>query len=158
MMHEHGKSDSAIVATKPTNKAGQPAAEPVERRAGTEGNAGHHSTRQAQHRESVSEALGRIRQVAKQRKKERFTSLLHHVGIDLLLFKRGFQIIVGISLYAIALAQFAVLFTTSSDDCCQLGVFSMFKCRQHGRLRDVSQPDNGIANFLIPHVPSPLVL
>ena len=35
MMHEHGKSDSAIVAAKPTNKAGRPAAEPVERRAGT---------------------------------------------------------------------------------------------------------------------------
>ena len=84
MMHEHGKSDSAIVAAKPTNKAGRPAAEPVERRAGTEGNAGQHSTRRAQHRESVSQALGRIRQVAKQRKKERFTSLLHHVGIDLL--------------------------------------------------------------------------
>jgi hypothetical protein len=79
-------------------------------------------------------------------------------GIDLLLFKRGFQIIVGISLYAIALAQFAVLLTISSDDCCQLGVLSMFKCRQHGRLRDVSQPDYGIANFLIPHVPSRLVL
>ena len=45
MMHEHGKSDSAIVAAKPTNKAGRPAAEPVERRAGTEGNAGQHSTR-----------------------------------------------------------------------------------------------------------------
>src|SRR6188472_1196146 len=75
-------------------------------------------------------------------------------GIDLLPFKRGFQIIVGVSLYAIALAQFAVLLTISSDDCCQLGVFSMFKCRQHCRLRDVSQPDNGIANSLIPHVPS----
>ena len=43
MMHEHGKSDSAIVAAKPTNKAGRPAAEPVERRAGTKGNAGQHS-------------------------------------------------------------------------------------------------------------------
>jgi len=32
MMHDREKSDSAIVATKPTNKAGQPAAEP---RAGT---------------------------------------------------------------------------------------------------------------------------
>ena len=84
MMHEHGKSDSAIVARKPTNKAGRPAAEPVERRAGTEGNAGRHSTRRAQDRESVSQVLDRIRQVAKQRKKERFTSLLHHVGIDLL--------------------------------------------------------------------------
>jgi hypothetical protein len=34
MMHDHEKSDSAIVAVKPTNKAGQPAAELVEPRAG----------------------------------------------------------------------------------------------------------------------------
>ena len=40
MMHEHGKSDSAIVAAKPTNKAGRPAAEPVERRAGDRGECG----------------------------------------------------------------------------------------------------------------------
>src|SRR5947207_14069840 len=73
-------------------------------------------------------------------------------GIDLLPFKRGFQIIVGISLYAIALAQFAVLFTSSSDDRCLLVIFSVFKRRQHGRLRDVPQPHNGIANFFIPHV------
>ena len=33
MMHEPEKSDSAIVARKPANKAGRPAAEPVERRA-----------------------------------------------------------------------------------------------------------------------------
>ena len=39
MMHGHEKSDPAIVAMKPTNKAGQPAAESVERRAGAEGNA-----------------------------------------------------------------------------------------------------------------------
>ena len=32
MMHGREKSDSAIVAGKPTNKAGQPAAEPVEPR------------------------------------------------------------------------------------------------------------------------------
>jgi hypothetical protein len=64
MMHEPEKSDSAIVATKPANKAGQPAAEPVERRAGTEGNAGQQSTCRAQNRESVSQALGRVRQAA----------------------------------------------------------------------------------------------
>ena len=29
MMYDHEKSDSAIVAVKPTNKAGQPAAELV---------------------------------------------------------------------------------------------------------------------------------
>ena len=37
-MYDHEKSDPAIVAVKPTNKAGQPAAELVEPRAGAEGN------------------------------------------------------------------------------------------------------------------------
>jgi RNA-directed DNA polymerase len=69
MMHGRGKSDSNIVAGKPTNKAGQPVAEPVERRAEAKGNASQHSTRRAQDRESVSQALERIRQVARQRKK-----------------------------------------------------------------------------------------
>ena len=64
MMHEPEKSDSAVVATKPANKAGQLVAEPVERRAGTEGNAGQQSTCRAQNRESVSQALGRVRQAA----------------------------------------------------------------------------------------------
>ena len=62
MMNGHGKSDSAIVAAKPTNKAGQLAAEPVEPRAEAKGNAGQQSTRRAQDRESVSQALERIRQ------------------------------------------------------------------------------------------------
>ena len=39
MMHGHEKSDPAIVAVKPTNKAERSAAELVERRAGTKGNA-----------------------------------------------------------------------------------------------------------------------
>ena len=64
MMHGHEKSDSAIVATKPPNKAGQPAAEAVERRAGTKGNTTQHSTRRTQIRESVSQMLDRTRQVA----------------------------------------------------------------------------------------------
>ena len=94
MMHGPEKSDPAIVATKPTNKAEGPpvarpagethAAEPVERRAGTKGNAGQQSTCRAQNRISVSQALDRIRQVAKARKKERFTGLFHHISIDLL--------------------------------------------------------------------------
>src|ERR1700731_1841800 len=82
-MNGPGKSDSAIVAAKPTNKAGQLAAEPVERRAGAEGNAGQQSTRRAQDRESVSQALERIRQVAKERKKEKFTALFHHLSLVL---------------------------------------------------------------------------
>src|SRR3954469_14993568 len=84
MMHGHEKSDPAIVAKKPANNAGQPAAERVERRAGTEGNAGQQSTRRAQNRESVSQALERVRQAAKQRRKERFTALFHHINSAML--------------------------------------------------------------------------
>jgi group II intron reverse transcriptase/maturase len=70
---------------KPTNKAERSAAELVEPRVGAKGNAGQQSTHRAQSRASVSQALERIRQVAKQRKKEeKFTALLHHVSIDLL--------------------------------------------------------------------------
>src|SRR5438067_5464647 len=76
MTHGHEKSDSAIVAEKPTNKAERSAAEqsaaeptaaePVERRAETKGNAGQQSTHRAQSRASVSQALERIRRVAKE--------------------------------------------------------------------------------------------
>ena len=48
MMHEPEKSDLVVVAGKPTNKAAQAAAEPVEPRTGTKGNADQQSTRQAQ--------------------------------------------------------------------------------------------------------------
>ena len=80
MMNGPGKSDSAIVAERPTNKAGRPAEEPEERRAETEGNAVQQSTHRAQNRESVSRALDRIRQAARQRKKDKFTALLHHIS------------------------------------------------------------------------------
>src|SRR5881409_2760527 len=83
-MYDHEKSDPAIVAVKPTNKAGQPAAELVEPRAGAEGNVSQQSTGRAQYRGTVSQALARIRQAARQRKKEKFTALLHHISIDLL--------------------------------------------------------------------------
>src|SRR6202047_626675 len=84
MMHERGKSDSAVRAVKPANKAERSAAELVEQRAGTKGNADQQSTRRAQERASVSQALGRIRQAAKQRKKEKFTTLFHHISVGLL--------------------------------------------------------------------------
>src|SRR3954471_1981005 len=77
-MHGSEESDSVVVAVKPTIKAERSAAEPVEPRTGTKGNAGQQSTCRAQDRESVSQALGRVRQAARQRKKERFTALLHH--------------------------------------------------------------------------------
>jgi hypothetical protein len=72
MMHGHEKSDSAIVAVKPANKvaraasersvAVQAAAELVEPRAGTKGNADQQSTRRTQSRASVTQTLERMRQ------------------------------------------------------------------------------------------------
>jgi group II intron reverse transcriptase/maturase len=56
----------------------------MEPRAKTEGNAGQQSTCGTQGQISVSQALERIRRVAKERKKEKFTSLLHHISPDLL--------------------------------------------------------------------------
>jgi RNA-directed DNA polymerase len=75
MMHGREKSDLVIVAKKPANKANEPtveasaeanAAEPVERRAGTKGNADQQSTCRAQNRISVEQALERIRKVARE--------------------------------------------------------------------------------------------
>ena|SRR6266581_2608464 len=71
MMHGREKSDLAIVAMKPANKANEPtaeastganAAEPVERRAGAKGNAHQQSTHWTQSQARVSQALERIRQ------------------------------------------------------------------------------------------------
>src|SRR5439155_13128227 len=67
------RPDLVRAADKTANKAEQPtaeastgasAAEPVERRAGTKGNAGQQSTCRAQNRISVSQALERLRQFA----------------------------------------------------------------------------------------------
>ena len=73
MMHGPEKSDPAIVAMKPANKAeGPPAARPAEekhaaesgeRRAGTKGNADQQSTYWTQSQARVSQALERIRQL-----------------------------------------------------------------------------------------------
>jgi RNA-directed DNA polymerase len=85
MTNEPKKSDLAIVAMKSTNKTGRgTAAESAEPRAGAEGNANQQSTDRTQCRIRVSQALERVRQAAKARKKERFTALLHHVTVDLL--------------------------------------------------------------------------
>jgi RNA-directed DNA polymerase len=71
MMHGRWKSDSAVVAEKSVNKAELSAAELMERRAGAKGNVDQQTTCRAQNRESVSQALERIRQAARHRKKER---------------------------------------------------------------------------------------
>ena len=84
MMHGAEKSDPVIVAGKPANKAEQPpaersagepnAAEPVEPRAGTKGNAGQQSRCRTQRRASLPQALERIRKAARARVKE---TILH---------------------------------------------------------------------------------
>jgi RNA-directed DNA polymerase len=83
-VHDLEKSDSAVVAGKSPNKAGKPAAEVAEQRAGTKRNADQQNTHRTQIRARVTQALNRVRQAARQRKKERFTALLHHVNVDTL--------------------------------------------------------------------------
>jgi len=62
MMHGREKSDAVVVAAKPTNKAGKPAAEPVEPRTARERNANEQSTHRTLSRARVSQALERVRQ------------------------------------------------------------------------------------------------
>ena len=64
-MNGREKSDSAEVAVKPANKTGMPAAEQVEPRAGTEGNAIPQSTSRTQGRADASQARDRIRVAAR---------------------------------------------------------------------------------------------
>lgn len=51
---------------------------------GTERNADHPNTSRTQGRADVPHGLDRVRQVARQRKEERFTALLHHISVDTL--------------------------------------------------------------------------
>jgi group II intron reverse transcriptase/maturase len=69
---------------KPTNNTERSVAEPVEREAGAEGNAEQVDTLRTQSREGVSHGLDRVRTTARERKKERFTALLHHITVDAL--------------------------------------------------------------------------
>ena len=70
-MNGREKSDSAEVAVKPANKTGMPAAEQVEPRAGTEGNAIPQSTSRTQGRADASQARDHIRVAAWRNKREK---------------------------------------------------------------------------------------
>lgn len=83
-VHVGGESDNLVVPTKQANKAGRPAAEPVEGRGLTKGNTRQPTMCRAQDRESVWDRLEGVRQLARRDKEVRFTTLLHHVNIDLL--------------------------------------------------------------------------
>jgi len=84
MTNGGGKSDAAIVASKPANEAERSVEESGERRAVTKGNADQQSTSRTPSRTSVTPALERLRRTARERKKERFTALLHHITAELL--------------------------------------------------------------------------
>lgn len=84
MMDGQEKSDSGIVAEKPTNKAGRPAAELVEPRPGTKGSAEQQRMHRTQSRDRMFQSLDRVRKAARLRKKDQFTALLHHINVDTL--------------------------------------------------------------------------
>ena len=71
-----------IVAAKLANNP--QGAESVERRSGAKGNAEQPHMRRTQSRESMSQRLSRVREAAKQRKKERFTALFHLLTVEAL--------------------------------------------------------------------------
>ena len=68
MMHGGGKSGSAIVAEKPTNKAEPSATEPVEPRAEAKGNARQSRTGRMPSRGTVEQGLERIRRTAREQR------------------------------------------------------------------------------------------
>ena len=78
-MNGSGKSDSPILPTKRPNKAGQLAAEVVEGRGLTKENPILQNVRRTQGRERMLNARDRVRKVASQDKRLRFTTLFHQV-------------------------------------------------------------------------------
>ena len=88
-MNVSEESDSGVVPVKISNKGGKAPAERLEGRPGTKENARQPHTPPTQSGESVSQGLASVRQVAKERKQERFTALLHHLTINLL--RESFQ-------------------------------------------------------------------
>src|SRR6266545_1828523 len=81
-MHGHEKSDRPVVPASPPNKAAQAVAEAGEGSGLGKENAA--SATRPGHRAglSVPSALDRVRRVAEQDKKVRFTALLHHVDVE----------------------------------------------------------------------------
>jgi RNA-directed DNA polymerase len=81
------KSDCPVVPMKFVNKAKEKQAKAAERMEGreqTKENTSQTYTPPAQNGRGVSQGLEGVRQVAKERKREKFTTLLHHLTIELL--------------------------------------------------------------------------
>ncbi len=90
MKNDRRKSDRSVVVTKPSNKAGEPVAERVERRDLAKGKPTRQNTNRALDRANVQSALSRIRQAALKDKRERFTSLMHHI-YDLSMLREAYN-------------------------------------------------------------------
>ena len=81
-MNERGKSDSPVVPAKPLSKAAAAAAEAVEGRGLAKGNTTNPTRSGRRAGEGVPHGLDRVREVAREDGKARFTALLHHVDVD----------------------------------------------------------------------------
>ena len=79
MMDDRGKSDSLVVPSKSSNKAGQPAAETAEGSGLAKGNSPEGHDARTQRRVHASDGIERVRQAARRERRQRFTALLHHV-------------------------------------------------------------------------------
>jgi len=80
-MNDSGESDGRVVAKNSSNKDGgaPQSAEKGERRRPAKGNPSEQTRARAQDRASLQSALSRIRQFGERDRKERFTTLWHHV-------------------------------------------------------------------------------
>jgi RNA-directed DNA polymerase len=79
MMNAGGKSEQSIVPEKRSNKAEGVAAEVAEGRGCAKGNLQERDALRTQSRVGAQSALERVRKVAREDRKQRFTALLHHV-------------------------------------------------------------------------------
>jgi len=83
-MHTREESDCAVVPMKASNKTERSAAERLEERVQTNENVSQAHTPPTQSGKRVSQGLAGVRQVAQEKKKEKFTALLHHLTVELL--------------------------------------------------------------------------
>jgi len=82
--HVLEKSDCAVLPVNRPNKEGQPSAEVGEGRAQTKENIVQSHMHPTQSGKRMSQGLDGVRKIAKERKQERFTALLHHLNVELL--------------------------------------------------------------------------
>ncbi len=83
-MNDAEESDRSIIPVNQSNNAEPSAAEIGEGRERTKENTSRSHTLSTQREAGVSRGLRGVREAAKERKRERFTALLHHLSVDLL--------------------------------------------------------------------------